>query len=62
MSATDANNYFVVTTSGGSILILDPPSGPMSRNEALNLAAWLVALADPDGGDFVDMLTDVQST
>jgi hypothetical protein len=34
----------------------------MDKDEALNLAAWLVALADPGGAEFAEYLKAVQST
>jgi hypothetical protein len=34
----------------------------MDKDEALNLAAWLVALADPGGEEFAKYLHAVQST
>ena len=47
----DTTNKFLVSVSGArNIIILNPPRGPMSREEALTFAAWIVALADE--GDF----------
>lgn len=37
-----------------------PATAPLSRGEALNLAAWLVAVADVDGNRFADLLIRVQ--
>jgi hypothetical protein len=39
------NNYLVSATPGGTITILNPPLVGMSPDEALVLAAWLVAMA-----------------
>jgi hypothetical protein len=45
----DTSNHFMVCAySGGhAYLILRPPTGPMTPELALNLAAYLVAMADP---------------
>lgn len=42
-------NHFLVGTSGRGITINNPPRLPMSHAEALNLAAYIVALV----GDYV---------
>jgi hypothetical protein len=38
-------NHFVVSSSGSDIRILNPPMRPITYDEALNLAAYLVASA-----------------
>lgn len=50
----DTTNKFAVSVQGTgreSIIIFSRPLVPaaMTRSDALNLAAWLVALADRDG-------------
>jgi len=49
----DVGNYHLVCvqpgTCGSRYGIMNPPSEWMSHFEALRLAAWLVALADPGG-------------
>ena len=57
----DSLNKFGVGVSGARIVILKPPRGTISNADALNLAAWLVALADPEG-KFPSVLADVLST
>ena len=42
-----ANVYVVCASPDGRILMLDPPKAPMTQAEALGLAAWLVAVAEP---------------
>jgi len=49
-----ANHFEVILVTPERIALLKPPKRPLSKREALNLAAWLVALADdrrgaPDG-------------
>jgi hypothetical protein len=46
MADLDTTNKFAVTASLQGITILKPPLGPITHDDALNLAAWLVALAD----------------
>jgi hypothetical protein len=46
MGDLDTTNKFAVTASLQGITILKPPLGPITHDDALNLAAWLVALAD----------------
>jgi hypothetical protein len=41
----DITNMFLVGSMGDKIVIQIPPNRPLSKDEALNLAAWLVALA-----------------
>lgn len=55
------SNIFFVGASGDSISILMPPGQYISRQEALNLAAWLVAIADVDD-EFSDLLQSVRNT
>jgi hypothetical protein len=42
------NTCLVSSMHGEKIAILNPPRSPMTKTEALTLAAWLVALADDD--------------
>jgi hypothetical protein len=58
----DTFNKFAVGVQGDKITIFNIV-GParISNDEALNLAAWLVSLADPDGEKFTDMLSAVQN-
>ena len=46
MDDLNTTNKFAVTASLQGITILKPPHGPITHDDALNLAAWLVALAD----------------
>ena len=57
----ETGNKYMVGVSGGRIVMLRPPRGSFSNEDALNLAAWLVALADLDG-KFPAILEAVQNT
>jgi hypothetical protein len=56
----DAANNFLVSCNLDRLLIGRPPLGAISRPAALNLAAWLVTLADPTGLEFAALLTSVK--
>jgi hypothetical protein len=53
-------NSFLVAVQGDNIVMFNPPRGPISKEQALNLAAWLVALADTED-KFDRVLAAVQS-
>lgn len=57
----DISNTYMVGVSGANIIMLRPPRGSMSKSDALNLAAWIVALAD-DHSKFPEILSAVQNT
>lgn len=57
----DTANKFIVGGRGDQVLITMPPRGPISKSDALVLAAWLVVLADTDG-KFQKVLAAVQNT
>jgi hypothetical protein len=61
-----ANLFLVSMLAPERVAILNPPRHPMTRAEALNLAAWLVAIADnkggAPGGDFDRSLRQVLKT
>jgi hypothetical protein len=42
----DTFNKHMVGVQGGNIVVLMPPHGPMTKQEAMVFAAWLVTLAD----------------
>lgn len=60
-----------VVHRGDGFYLINPTLGPMSREEALHLAAWLIVLADPDaaahvragpigiGAEFVALLREI---
>lgn len=58
---TDSTNQFLVSVRGEDIVVLLHIPRPMGKAQALNLAAWLVALAD-DHNQFPALLNAVQNT
>jgi hypothetical protein len=52
-------NKFLVGASGRGLTIMNPPRGPMTTDDALLLAAYLVAMADPGGDQFKPVLDAV---
>ncbi len=58
----DTSNTHLVGVRGDEILVMLPPTRPMSRAEALRFAAWLVALADFDDDQFPRILDAVRNT
>jgi hypothetical protein len=54
-------NEFLVGIVAGDIMILRPKQR-MTKKEALNLAAWIVALADPSGERWDKVLEAVLET
>lgn len=65
----DTTNKFLVGVLGLGgkdpmiyILRAIHPRVPIERADALNLAAYIVALLDPDGADFARMLEAVKQT
>ena len=57
----DTTNRFLVSARGDEVLVLNPPRTGISRDDALNLAAWLVALAG-GGEKFAAVLRAVEAT
>ncbi len=57
----DTGNKYMVGVSGAQIVMLRPPRGTITKSDALNLAAWLVALSD-DNDKFPAILEAVQNT
>ncbi len=60
----DTLNKFLVAVNGETILLMNPPRVPISKADALLLAAYLVTLADDDelGPRFPGVLKAVQNT
>jgi hypothetical protein len=58
-----SNKFLVGSSSHGEIQIHSTyPTKSMTKDEALILAAWLVALADPSGTRFPEVLRKVMET
>jgi len=62
MNEIDTTNDHLVGMRGDQVVIVLPPMAPMGHDEALRLAAWLVAVADPLGDDFDTVRKAVLST
>jgi len=61
----DSSNQFLVGAAGPCVVVLNPPTSGITRTQALNLAAWLVAIADAlddEGPSFEQVLRAVLST
>lgn len=55
-----ANDHLIGSTGFTHIVVLLPPVGPMPYEEALRMAAWIVAIADPDDERFPKILKAVR--
>ena len=56
-------NKFAVGGLGESIVVLNPPRGPVSPDDALLLAAYLVALAELGASHpFAEVLAAIRAT
>lgn len=60
----DTFNRFGVSMFGGNVVLLAPPlrARAIPPADALALAAWIVALADPAGERFPAVLDAVRNT
>lgn len=56
----DTTNDFLVGVGADDIVVMLPVRGRISKEKALRLAAWIVALSDPD--EFKKVLEAVQNT
>jgi hypothetical protein len=58
----DTSNQFAVGARGEYVVILRPPNtwAALSKAEAINLAAWLAVLADPDGKEFARVIGEIK--
>lgn len=61
--AIDTSNKFKVAAHSGRVFIDIGPHRvvDLPRDDALNLAAWIVQLADPDGEHFQAVLGSVMT-
>lgn len=56
-----SNEYFVGATVSGQVALQLPPRGPISKRQAIELAAWLITMAgDYDGAQLQRALEVVQ--
>jgi hypothetical protein len=59
--APDTTNRFMVSMRGDGLLVPIRPVQILTKDDALNLAAWLVAMAD-DNDEFPVLLEAVRNT
>jgi hypothetical protein len=57
----DTMNKFLVGVIGDDVMLMKPPIGRITKQDALLLAAWLVAMADMTNTEFPKYLKAVQS-
>lgn len=62
MENIDTANKFRVTDHVDRMVTLAPIPGYLTHEDALRLAVWLVAVVDPQGSRFAELLSAVQST
>lgn len=55
-------NRFLVAGQGQQVLVMRPPLGPITKDDALILAAWLVAIAEDGEHKFQPVLDAVLDT
>jgi hypothetical protein len=59
----DTSNQFAVGVNGlGNVVVNSPLGGALTPAQALNLAAWIVALVDPEQECFKLMLDAILFT
>jgi hypothetical protein len=58
----DTGNYQMVSVNGGGMVVVLAPRQQMTREAALLHAAWLVAMATPEAGEFERILAAVQNS
>ena len=59
---TDSSNAFCVCARGdGAIGVYALPLKHLSKAQALNLAAWLAVIADPEGKEFERVVKEIRS-
>lgn len=64
-SPVDTANHFLVGDNGSEISFMPFANivrCRISRPQAINLAAWLAVLADPDGKEFERVLREIRKT
>lgn len=54
-------NKFLVGAGGQGVVIMNPPRGPISEDDALNLIAWIAVLAGIDAKEADAAIDAVQS-
>lgn len=58
----DTTNQFMVGANRDRVIVQIPVRRPLEKEEAIRLAAWLVAIADPTQKRFTKVLAAVLAT
>lgn len=61
-TTVDPFNKYGVALGGNGLIIMMPPRVPMTDDEAVELAAWLVAMAIRPTHSFDEVLKAIEST
>lgn len=61
-SGGDTSNFFGVGGQGDFLVITKLPMGRLPKAQAINLAAWLRVLADPEGKEFDRVVAEIKKT
>lgn len=56
------NKFFVSMKGDGSLIIMRPVPRELSKEDARNLAAWLMVMSTPDPADREEAILSVEST
>jgi|SRR6185312_7522700 len=58
----DSANHFGVAADGEQLGIMRIPVRWLARDEAINLAAWLVVVADPERKEFERLFSEIKKS
>lgn len=58
----DTINRFMVGSRGDRVVIVLPPIMSISKEDAVNLAAWLVVMSDISRDDWEKFLTEIENS
>ena len=58
----NTTNKFFVASRGDNLLFMKPPLGEFSKEDALNMAAYLVVMSFTSDEDFLKHLRAVENT
>lgn len=64
MDERETGNKYLIALKGDDLIFINPPmrGQVISKQDALLLAAWLVAMAEGEEGEFQRVLEAVQNT
>lgn len=58
----DTMNKFMVGSRGDRVVVVLPPFSSISKEDAVNLAAWLVVMSDVSRDDWEKFLTEIENS